>query len=192
MTEVIFLLGKTGSGKGTQIKNIVKKTGFEVVNTGELLREKAKEDDFLGLKTKEILDRGGLIPTPLVFLIWMPRLVDFRERNVKGVIFDGNPRKLYEAKMLEELFLMFEWDRVSVFHVDITDEEVYQRLSNRKRSDDNPEDIKTRLAWFQDEVVPVIDNYKNSELFFRINGEQSVDGVWRDIENIIDKNINYK
>ena len=182
MTKVIFFLGRPGSGKGTQIKYLKEKTGFEVIETGELLRKKSLEDDFLAKKVKETLGRGGLIPTPLVFLIWMPRLVDFREKGVKGVIFDGNPRKFYEAKMLEELFEMFEWNDIYALHLNISPQEAKERLLLRKRSDDNEKDINARLEWFEEEVMPVINNYNKKNSLIEINGEQSVEMVWKEIQ----------
>ncbi len=182
MTKVIFFLGRPGSGKGTQIDYLEKATGFEVIRTGELLRKKAEESDFLGKKVAEALGQGALIPTPLVFLIWMPLLVTYREKGVKGVIFDGNPRKLYEAKMLEELFEMFGWDSITALHLCISSQEAKERMLQRGRNDDNEEDIAARLAWFSDEVMPVVENYKNEGKLVEINGEQVVDEVWAEIQ----------
>ena len=182
MTEVIFFLGRPGSGKGTQIKMLEEATGFEVIRTGELLRKKAQENDFLGQKVAEALGQGALIPTPLVFLIWMPMLVSYREKGVRGVIFDGNPRKLYEAKMLEELFEMFGWNKITALHLHISPEEARSRMLKRGRSDDNDDDIAARLSWFKDEVMPVVENYREQEKLVEVNGEQTVEGVWQEIK----------
>ena len=183
--KIIFFIGRPGSGKGTQIDFLAKKTGFEVIKTGELLRKRAEEEDFISKKITETLSKGGLIPTPLVFLLWMPRLIKFREKGVEGVIFDGNPRKLYEAYMLEELFEMFEWKDVYTLHLKISEEEAYKRLAKRGRSDDNKEDIKERLTWFREEVEPVIDYYKEKNFLIEIDGEQSVEEVKKAIEDKI-------
>ncbi len=186
-TKVIFFLGKPGSGKGTQIKFLAEKTGFSAINTGELLRKRAKEDDFIGQKIKETLLRGGLIPTPLVFLIWMPILVDFRKKGVEGIIFDNNPRKLYEARMLEELFHMFEWKQVVAVYLKIREKEAYKRLERRKRYDDSKENIKERLRSFKEEVEPVLKYYSEKGKLVEINGEQKIEDVWKDTEKKLEK-----
>ncbi len=180
--KIIFFLGRPGSGKGTQIKHFADKTGFEVIKTGDLLRERAEENDFIGQKIRETLLSGKLIPTPLVFLLWMPTLMKFREEGVRGVVFDGNPRKLYEGRMLEELFEMFGWDEVMVLYLEISEDEVHKRLVKRGRDDDNKKEIEERLNWFREDVGPVVDYYSEKELLVRINGEQSVEEVEKEIE----------
>ncbi len=190
MSKIIFFLGKPGSGKGTQIKYLEQKTEFEVVRTGDLLRSRAEEDDFVGRKVKECLLKGGLIPTPIVFLLWMPRLLEFREKEVKGIIFDGNPRKLYEAKMLEEVFKMFEWDSVFAVYLKISDNEAHKRLSKRKRSDDEKKDIISRLEWFNGEVMPVVESYLQQGRLIEVDGEQEIEEVWEELsQKIAEKNI---
>lgn len=181
-TKIIFIIGRSGCGKGTQIDFLKKETGFALIKTGDLLRQKAEEKDFIGKKIKEVMEKGGLIPTPLVFSVWMPMLISFYEEGVKGVIFDGNPRKLYEGFMLEEVFQLFNWDDITFFHLKISEEEAEKRLLKRGRSDDVKEDIKERMRWFREEVEPVIEHYKDKGILIEVDGEQSVDMVWEDIK----------
>lgn len=189
--KIIFFVGRSGCGKGTQIEFLKKETGFSLVNTGELLRKRAENEDFLGKKIKEIMSKGGLIPTPLVVLIWMPLLVEFFEKGVSGIIFDGNPRKLYEGYMLEEVFNLFGWKDITFYHLKISEEEARKRLFKRGRNDDIEEDIKERMNWFKDEVEPVINHYREKEMLIEIDGEQSIENVWKDIkENLNTKNSN--
>ncbi len=182
MAKIISFLGKPGSGKGTQINYLQEKTGFKVINTGELLRARAENSDFIGIKIKECLEKGALIPTPMVFLLWMPLLIEFQEKNIQGIIFDNNPRKLYEAKLLEEVFNMFEWSDVSVVYLKISDKEVYKRLLKRKRSDDTEENIRARLDCFQEEVMPIINFYQNQKKLIEINGEGTVEEIKEEID----------
>ncbi len=185
MAKIIFFLGKPGSGKGTQIKYLEEKTGFKVIRTGDLLRGRAEESDHMGKKIKECLDKGGLIPTPVVFILWMPLLIEFEEKNIQGVIFDNNPRKLYEAKLLEEVFNMFEWGDVSVVYLKISDKEAHKRLLKRKRNDDTEENIRARMDCFQEEVMPVINFYQNQKKLIEINGEREVEEIKEDIIRIV-------
>ncbi len=185
--RIISLIGRPGSGKGTQIDMIARDFSFAVINTGEMLRERAKKNDFIGDKIKDTLNSGGLIPTPLVFSLWMPKMAEFYKKNLPGIVFDGNPRKLYEAYMLEEVFEMFEWNNFSAFHIKITEEEAHKRLKKRRRSDDTEEEIKKRLEWFKEEVEPVIDYYKEKGVLIEIDGEQSIEKVKEDIKKEIEK-----
>ncbi len=184
---IISLIGRSGCGKGTQIDFLKKDTGFEVIKTGSLLRQKASEDDFLGKKIGEFLSQGRIMPTPVVFSLWMPKLIEIRNSSSpSGVIFDGNPRKLYEAKMLEEVFEMFGWQG-SFFpiHLKISREEAERRLLERGREDDNSEEIKNRLDWFETEVVPVLQFYKEKGYLIEVNGEQSIEEVYKDIKKVL-------
>ena len=181
--KILSIIGRPGSGKGTQVDLLSKKTGFGVIRTGELLREKAKDNDFVGKKIKQVFRHGGLIPTPIVFSLWMPKLEEFRESNVKGVIFDGNPRKLYEAYMLQEVFDMFEWSNFLACYIHISEEESSLRLAKRKRGDDSG--AKERLSWFKTEVVPVIEYYRKRELLVEVNGEQSIKEVQEELNKKI-------
>ncbi len=180
--KIIFLIGRPGCGKGTQLDFLIKKTGFSYIKTGQELRKKSEEDDFLGNKIKETLLKGKLMPTPVVFLIWMPLLIDFHKKEVKGILFDGNHRKIYEAKMLEEVFNMFEWNEIKVCHIKISEEESYKRLAKRGRSDDSEKEIEERLSWFKEQVEPVIEHFEDKGNLVEVDGEQSIDGVRVEIE----------
>lgn len=181
--SVISIIGRSGSGKGTQAQILQEKTGFEVIRTGDLLRKRAQETDAVGHTLKETLKRGLLVPTPIVFSLWMPILMRMKNEGlVKGVIFDGNPRKLYEAQMLDEVFEMFDWkERFRAYHLRISDEEAERRLLARGRHDDNPGDIMERLGYFRTEVVPMLEYYKKSGVLVEVNGEQSVEEVHEEI-----------
>ncbi len=180
--KVIFFLGRPGSGKGTQVKLLIEKTGLYPISGGDLLRKRAEEDDFIGQKIREILSEGGLIPTPIVFSLWMPLLLELKEKGVKGVVFEGNPRKICEAYMLEELFEMFGWDKPKALYLKISEEEAHKRLEKRGRDDDNKEEIEERLKWFQGNVQPVIDYYSQKRDLIEIKGEQSVKEVEKEVE----------
>ncbi len=186
-TKVIFFVGRPGSGKGTQIQFLKEKTGFEVVKTGEMLREKAQKKDLLGKIVKEVLEEGKLIPTPVVFSLWMPFILKLNEKKAKGVIFDGNPRKLYEAHMLEELFTMLYWSEPFLLYLKISEKEALKRLKKRGRGDDRKKDVEERLRWFKEEVEPVANYYKKKKRIIEINGENTIEEVWKDTEKKLEK-----
>ncbi len=182
MTKVIFFIGRSGSGKGTQLKFLLEETGFELIETGKLLRERGKKEDLLGKKVAEYTTTGKLVPTPITFMAYMPTLMEFYEKSPRGVVFDGSPRKLYEAKMLEEVLEMFGWEDFCFCYIDISEEEAYKRLRKRGRVDDRDEDIKERLTWFREEVEPVIEHYRKKGALIEVNGKQSVEEVWKELK----------
>ncbi len=178
--DIISVIGRPCAGKGTQISFLEKQTGFPVIRTGEMLREKAKDNDVLGNKIREALEKGLVHPTPIVVSIWTPFIIKAKESLEKGLIFDGNPRKLYEAHLLEELFEMLDWkDCWRVFYIDITEEESYKRMLRRKRDYDSKEEIENRLQWFNLEVLPVVDYFEKKGALIKIDGNKTVKKVWK-------------
>lgn len=180
----LIILGRPGSGKGTQADLLEEKFGLEHISTGQLLRERAKDRDFVGTKLHEIMDTGKLVPTPLVFQLWMPALEALHDNKEKlnGVLFDGSPRKLYEARMLTEVLEFYEWEgNVKALNIEISPKESMKRLLKRGRHDDDRDDIQRRLDWFGKEVMLVLDFYRKRGLLIDINGEQSIEDVHREV-----------
>ncbi len=131
---IISLLGKSGSGKGTQVGFLKEKLGLAVVGTGDMLRERRRVEDFTGKKISQVIDNGGIIPSPVVFKLCMDVFEKMKnEGNFKGMILDGAPRKLKEAMLLDETFEWFEWGgKVKMILIDISDEEAINRITKRK------------------------------------------------------------
>lgn len=211
---IIILLGKSGSGKGSQAELLCKKLGFEYIGSGDLLRERARIDDFVGNKIVQLFKTGDLFPTPVIFKLWLDRVGELKKKkNLKGVVLDGNPRKISEAYLIEETLQFFEWDKnIKSFLIDISDKEATRRILSRRvcegckknfifteksnendrcpdcggklisRSDDSPESVKKRLQWFRSHVYPIINHYEKKGQLIRVNGEQSIEGVFDDIK----------
>ncbi len=180
----IILLGKSGCGKGTQAELLQKRFGFKHISTGALLRERMQKNNFFGRNIRKILKRGGLIPTSIVFHMWLHVLESLKkDKKTKGVILEGSPRKLYEAWMLKEALDFYDLGNdVHALHVVISDKEAIHRLLKRGRPiDDQMKPIKNRLAWFKKEVMPVVAFYKKERVLSDINGEQSVENVQKEI-----------
>lgn len=214
-SQIFIFLGRAGSGKGTQAKLLQDKFGLIYLGSGELLRARSKKEDFTGQKMIERLKTGALAPTSLIFQLWINRLEEIKsatEENFKGIIFDGSPRMLPEAKLLLEALEWYEWDKnIKVLLVDISREEAFNRLTKRRmckncgqlipyvghyktlekcdkcggeletRSDDTPEAINLRLDLFEKEVVPVIEFFEEKKMLKKINGEQSIEDVQKEI-----------
>lgn len=146
------------------------------------MRQRAQESDATGRVLQHVLAHGLLVPTPIVFSLWMPILEQAADKGIPGIIFDGNPRKLYEAHMLEEVLEMYGWkDAFRAVHIQVSEEEARSRMEARARADDTPASIEERLSWFRSEVQPVLAYYRERGVLAEVNGEQEPDAVFRDL-----------
>ena len=126
----IALIGPYGAGKGTQAARMVPKMGLAHISTGDLFREHLKKQTELGRLIQKNLDAGELVPdsvTDATMEEWL-RIADAR----KGILFDGFPRTLKQAQFLEELFAEINRRLDAVIYLKASDEEVVQRLAERK------------------------------------------------------------
>ncbi len=182
----IILIGRSGSGKGTQAKLLKKHFGNMLhVVTGDLFRELAKKKTDTSKRVAEILKKGGLPHDDLATTLWMYNLAHNLKRE-EGLICDGFPRRTREAKNLDEFleFLKRKQDTY-VFLIDISEKEAFVRLTKRRiyanRTDDKPDAIKGRMEYFKESVVPTIKYYEKQKRLIKINGEQSIEKVFEDI-----------
>ena len=181
--KVLIVLGKSGSGKGTQVEALAQKYNLKIISSGNLLRARKQEKDFVGNRIGEIIDAGGLVPTPVIFHMWLHELEAAQvNTGINGIIFEGSPRKLYEAWLLDETLWFYHLDgNAQAVYLDISDEEAVKRLLARGRDDDKEDAIRERLAWFTDEVTPAVEYYKGKGKLIEINGEQSIEDVNREV-----------
>jgi len=201
----LIFIGAPGSGKGTQAKIIAKILDIPHISTGDLVR--AQTGDF-GREVHSYIDKGNLVPDELMIKIFEKRLK--REDSHKGYILDGFPRNLAQA---EELFKIAKIDRI--IEIYISDEEAHNRIAGRRncpkcwriynlytapipkqeglcdncggilheREDQLETVIQHRLDIYHKDTEPIIKKYNA----FRINGEQSIEAVKKDILDYISK-----
>lgn len=159
---IIILLGRSGCGKGTQAELIQGKYGLEYIGSGDFLRERIKTRDFTGEKIEKVIKSGFFVPTPIVIDILLDVLEGCKKnsQNLKGIIFDGVPRKLIEAQVLDQTLEWYEWDKnVKVLLIDISEEEAFNRLTKR------------RICKNCGKLIPYIGNYKNLTACDECGGE---------------------
>jgi adenylate kinase len=160
--QILILLGRSGCGKGTQAKLLREKFGFEYMGSGESLREKVKTDGFSGKKIGEVTNSGSFVPVPVIFQIWINKLEEWKNSkpDLKGIIFDGSPRKLPEAMLLDESLEWYEWNKnIRVVLIDISEQEAFNRLTRRR--------ICKNCA----KLIPYIGEYKNLNVCDACSGE---------------------
>lgn len=182
----VILIGRSGSGKGTQAELLTRKfSHFYYLATGDLFRDLAKRDTDTGNRVKKVLDEGGLPMDDLATTMWMHNLV-YNLKEEQGLLADGFPRRLPEAKSLDA-FLEF-LERISTSHfilIDISGPEAFRRLTARGRADDTNEAITGRMSYYEERVIEVVEYYKEHDRLTVINGEQSVLDVHKDIVNAL-------
>ena len=183
MQTNIVLFGAPGSGKGTQAKLIAEKFGFDHVSTGDLFRYEISHKTPLGLKAQEIINRGDLCPDDITLGMLNNHIQ--KHADSKGFIFDGVPRTIKQAEMLDDKNLFKDLNISMVLYLYVEMEEVEKRILKRaqleNRADDTPETVKARVANFFDQTMPLVDYYKNQGKLIQLNGMQDIEHVFADI-----------
>ncbi len=185
----IVIFGAPGSGKGTQSERIVEKYGINHISTGDVLRAEIKNGTELGKTAKGYIDQGQLIPDELMIDILASVFDSFKDS--KGVIFDGFPRTIAQAEALKKMLAERGQDVSVMLDLEVPEDELMVRLIKRGkdsgRADDNEETIKKRLHVYHSQTSPMIDWYKNEKKYQHINGLGTMDGIFADICEAVDK-----
>ena len=185
----IVIFGAPGSGKGTQSERSVEKYGINHISTGDVLRAEIKNGTELGKTAKGYIDQGQLIPDELMIDILASVFDSFKDS--KGVIFDGFPRTIAQAEALKKMLAERGQDVSVMLDLEVPEDELMVRLIKRGkdsgRADDNEETIKKRLHVYHSQTSPLIDWYKNEKKYQHINGLGTMDGIFADICEAVDK-----
>ena len=185
----IVIFGAPGSGKGTQSERIGEKYGINHISTGDVLRAEIKNGTELGKTAKGYIDQGQLIPDELMIDILASVFDSFKDS--KGVIFDGFPRTIAQAEALKKMLAERGQDVSVMLDLEVPEDELMVRLIKRGkdsgRADDNEETIKKRLHVYHSQTSPLIDWYKNEKKYQHINGLGTMDGIFADICEAVDK-----
>ena len=185
----IVIFGAPGSGKGTQSERIVEKYGNNHISTGDVLRAEIKNGTELGKTAKGYIDQGQLIPDELMIDILASVFDSFKDS--KGVIFDGFPRTIAQAEALKKMLAERGQDVSVMVDLEVPEDELMVRLIKRGkdsgRADDNEETIKKRLHVYHSQTAPLIDWYKNEKKYQHINGLGTMEGIFAEICEAIDK-----
>jgi adenylate kinase len=171
----IVLLGKQGSGKGTQGARLATHYGMQHLSTGQLFRDSAEVGVRAGLEAKEYMDRGELVPDELVVAVVEERFANPAEVD-PGFVLDGFPRTRQQALELDRILGPRPLD--IVIDLEVPSDVVVERMRARGREDDTEESIRRRLALYESETKPLVDFYRDRSLLVTIDGlgtEESVE-----------------
>lgn len=208
MKKILILLGPPGVGKGTVGEKLSGILKIPLISTGDLLREHIKKKTELGLKAKEYMENGYLVPDDIVVSVLVERI---REDDCKnGFILDGFPRNINQAEILENFI---NKENVKVIYLTADDEFLVNRLSNRRicencgaiyhlinippkvngicdkcggklvqREDDKEDVVRNRLKVYHSATSPLLDYYRNRRKFFVVPGDGKLEET---ISNIL-------
>ena len=183
----IVIFGAPGSGKGTQSERIVEKYGINHISTGDVLRAEIKNGTELGKTAKGYIDQGQLLPDVLIIDILASTLDSFKDS--KGVIFDGFPRTIPQAKALKEMLNKRGTDVSVMLNLQVEEEELINRLLERGkvsgRSDDNLETIKSRLDVYHKQTAPLADYYIGEGKHVAIKGMGTIEEIFGRIKDAV-------
>ena len=178
----IILFGPPGCGKGTQASFISDVFSIPHLSTGDMLRSAVISKSEIGLKAKEIMEKGGLVSDEIVLSIVKERISN--NDSKKGFILDGFPRTINQAEGLD--LLLNQSKKIDfVLRIKVDQEDIIKRLIARGRSDDKPEIIKNRFKSYNSETQPLIPFYEERDILFNIDGMQEVEKVFADIKKVI-------
>ena len=178
----IILFGPPGCGKGTQAVLISEALSIPHLSTGDMLRNAVSSKSEIGLKAKDIMEKGGLVSDEVVLSIVQERVANSDSK--KGFILDGFPRTVNQAERLD-LILNEEQKIDCVLRIKVDEEEIIKRLIDRGRNDDKPDIIKNRFKSYNAETQPLIPFYETREILFNIDGMQEVEKVSAEIKKVL-------
>ena len=195
----LILLGAPGAGKGTQAEIISERLSVPTISTGNIIRAALKAQTEMGIKAKEFIDKGLLVPDDVVIGIVRDRLKEDDCKN--GFILDGFPRTVPQAQALDDMGIEID----KVIDIQVPDEKIVQRLSGRRvcsgcgasyhllykkpekdgvcnscgaqlvqRTDDREETVLERLKIYHEQTEPLVDYYRKKNKLVVVEGQEEV------------------
>jgi adenylate kinase len=189
----LILLGPPGAGKGTQAHRLVHRHGIVQLSTGEMLRAAVAEQTLVGLKAKDIMASGGLVPDDIVIGIISDRIEQPDAAN--GFILDGFPRTVPQAEALDRLLKSKGLKLDAAVELRVNESALLQRVEARVaqmrergeevRIDDTPEVLSKRLASYRTLTEPLVHYYSEKRKLVTIDGMMTIEHVTREINRVL-------
>lgn len=189
----LILLGPPGAGKGTQSARIVERLGIPQLATGDMLRAAVAAGTTVGLRAKDVMARGELVPDEIVVGIVADRIDEPDARA--GFILDGFPRTVPQAVALDAMLAAKTMRLDTVIELKVDEAALVDRMAKRVadtlargepvRKDDNPEAFKTRLVAYRTQTAPLSDYYRGRGILRTLDGMLPIEEVSAAIARIL-------
>ena len=184
----IVLFGPPGAGKGTQSQFLREKYNLTYISTGEILREEIAAESELGLQVKEIIGQGNLVSDEIVAKIIEKKISE--NRQSAGFLFDGYPRTVKQAEILDDMMKKFGMNLSGVLSLEVPEEMLIERMLERGktsgRADDNLESIKHRFVEYEAKTRPVLDFYQGKGNLHSVNGVGEIPQIFENLCKVIE------
>lgn len=210
----IIMLGAPGAGKGTQANKIADKYHIPHISTGDIFRANIKDGTKLGMKAREYMDQGLLVPDEVTIGMLLDRIK--QDDCQKGYILDGFPRTIPQAETLTKALKDMGDEIGFAFDIDVPEENIINRMGGRRaclkcgatyhvtfappkkegicdvcgsalvqRDDDKPETVQKRLTVYYEQTQPLIDYYKEQGVLYTLDGTEGMEKVFSEITSIL-------
>jgi len=169
----LVLFGPPGAGKGTQSEKLIQKYNLVHLSTGDLLRSQIAAGTELGMRAKQLMDQGLLVPDEVVI-----GMIDYKLRenqDAAGFIFDGFPRTVPQAQALDQLLAQYNTQITTMIALVVDDAELIRRLLKRGETSGRPDDrdettARRRVSVYNSETAPVADYYNQQQKYIAVDG----------------------
>lgn len=188
---ILILLGPPGAGKGTQCERLVERYNVVQLSTGDMLRAAVSAGTEMGLKAKEVMDRGELVSDDIVVGIIADRMDEPDCAN--GCILDGFPRTVAQAEALDKMLAEKGLELDHVISIEVDEQALFARIEKRAaetggaRSDDNADTLKKRIGVYHEQTAPIIPYYRDKGLLKTVDGMQEIEKVSESLYAILDE-----
>ncbi|MBL30867.1 MAG: adenylate kinase [Flavobacteriaceae bacterium] len=186
----IILFGKPGAGKGTQAEYIKNTFNLIHISTGDLFRKNIEKKTSLGLMAKSFIDNGELVPDQITIDMLKNEVIKNKKAN--GFIFDGFPRTLSQAEVLDLFLKSLKMNLTATISLDVEDSVLEDRLIKRGKTsgrldDQNIEKIRNRFEEYNKKTSPLISYYKSLNKFHSIRGTGTIEDIRNELNNLINQ-----
>lgn len=186
----LILFGPPGSGKGTQAVQLASHYRLVHISTGDLFRHEMGNQTPLGIKAREYMDKGELVPDAIT--IGMLRNKVEASAGAAGFIFDGFPRTIKQAKALDELLSELGTSVSKLIELQVDDDEIIDRILKRgtisgRADDNNREIIQNRIEVYRRETAPVFDYYAQKGKSAKVTGTGKIENIYANLCFVLDE-----